>query len=183
MKTALIAMANGTEDIEAITTLDILNRAGIKVTTASVTSDNTRMIRLSNGTVTICNMTIDEVCENSDIVIVPGGPGTKTLASSEKLITILKKQKDEKRHVAAICAAPGVVLYNKGIIDNGTVMAGFPGTENGYDNFTDKGVEVSGNGYIITGRAPAYTMEFALTIVKQLIGISAYQDVLSRIYP
>ncbi|MGN0915314.1 MAG: DJ-1 family glyoxalase III [Succinivibrio sp.] len=176
MISALVLMANGTEDIESISTIDILDRAGIKVATAAVTNDGSRLVTLSHKVTVLCNFNLSDITDTYDVIVLPGGPGTKELAKSEILEEMIKKQLQEGRHVAAICAAPGYILYSKGIVTDDK-MACYPGCECGYNGFTQNPVEVSCNGLVITGRGPGYAQEFALEIVKVLLGETVRKNI------
>ncbi len=169
MKTALVLYTKGTEDIEVTAALDVLHRGGVQVTTAAVTSDGTRMVELAHGTVAVCNLNLDDVKNEYDLIVVPGGPGTRNFAASEKVIEMLKEQKEKGRLIGAICAAPGVVLYSHGLIDDDTHAACYPGCECG-KNFSKDGVAVSEDGKIITARSAHYAIGFGLEMLKALMG-------------
>jgi len=169
MKKALILYTNGTEDIEATAALDILHRGGIRITTAAVTDDGTRMVSLAHGSVIVCNLALEDVTDTFDLIVVPGGPGTPNLAKNKKLLNMLEEQKAQGRFIGAICAAPGVVLYANGIIDDNTEAACYPGCECG-KKFSKKGVAVSGDGTIITARSANYAIPFGLELLKALSG-------------
>lgn len=170
MKKALVVYTNGTEDIEVTATVDVLHRGGVKIVKAAVTDDTSRNVTLAHGTSVNCDLSIDEVNDTFDIIVLPGGPGTANLNKSTKLFELLLAQKVSRRYIGAICAAPGIVLYPYGIIDDLTRATVYPGCENGKTNFSKKGVEVSDDGLVITGKAPGYAISFALTILKALEG-------------
>ncbi len=169
MKKALILYTNGTEDIEVTAALDVLHRGGVKVKTAAATDESSRMVALAHGTVVVCDANIDDLDEDFDLIVVPGGPGTKSFANNEKVIELLKKQKDQGKLIGAICAAPGVVLYSHGLIDDNTTAACYPGCECGKD-FSKQGVAVSEDGKIITARSANYAIAFGLEMLKALCG-------------
>lgn len=169
MKTALILYTNGTEDIEVTAALDVLHRGGVKVTTVAVTDESSRMVELAHGTVAVCDTNIDEVEGEYDLIVVPGGPGTRYMGQNEKVIELLKEQKSKGKLIGAICAAPGVVLYSHGLIDDNTTAACYPGCECG-KNFSKQGVAVSEDGKIITARSAHYAIAFGLEMLKALAG-------------
>ena len=171
MKTALILYTNGTEDIEVTAALDVLHRGGVKVTSAAVTDESSRMVALAHGTVAVCDTNIDELEGEFDLIVVPGGPGTKAMGKNDKVIDLLKAQKEKGKLIGAICAAPGVVLYSHGIIDDKTTAACYPGCECG-KTFTKQGVAVSEDGKVITARSAHYAIAFGLEMLKALCGES-----------
>ena len=125
MKTALILYTDGTGDIEVTAALDVLHRGGVKITTAAVTDESSRMVPLAHGTVVVCDTNIDELEGEYDLIVIPGGPGTRNMAQNGKVIDLLKDQKAKGKLIGAICAAPGVVLYSHGLIDDKTTALFF----------------------------------------------------------
>lgn len=168
-KTALIILAPGFEEIEAITAIDILRRAGVRVTIAgidSLTVNGSRSI-----TVRADCLLEDNTVTDYNAYVLPGGmPGAVNLINSEKVKDILKKSAMEKKVIAAICAAPAVVLAPLGILDN-KIATCYPGMQTGFNqsiSYKPEKVVVDGN--IITGSGPAAALEFSLAIVKALAG-------------
>ncbi|KZY20601.1 MULTISPECIES: DJ-1 family glyoxalase III [unclassified Alcanivorax] len=125
MPTALIPIADGSEDIETVTLIDVLRRAGVEVTVASVTG--TPDIVAARGTRIRADALIDDVmAQDFDLIVLPGGmPGAKALADSKKLIDKLHGQRDSGRLYGAICAAPAVALAPHGLLD-GVAATGHP---------------------------------------------------------
>ena len=78
MSKALIVYTQGTEDIESTAVLDILKRGGVNVVTASVSADGSRLGNLAHGSTLLCQQNIEDVNEDFDLIVVPGGPGTKS---------------------------------------------------------------------------------------------------------
>ena len=146
MKTALILYTNGTEDIEVTAALDVLHRGGVKITTAAVTDESSRMVPLAHGTVVVCDTNIDELEGEYDLIVIPGGPGTRNMAQNGKVIDLLK-----------------------GLIDDKTTASCYPGCECG-KNFSKQGVSVSEDGRIITARSAHYAIAFGLEMLKALSG-------------
>ncbi len=168
-KRALILLAPGFEELEAITLSDLLTRADIDVTTASL---DDAPVTASRGTTIIANTCIDTV-ENSlfDILILPGGlPGANYLRDDERVQNIIKHHADKQRYVAAICAAPKA-LAQAGILHNKTVTC-FPGALNDSNlqttHISHAAIEVDGN--ILTSRGPGTAMDFALLLIEKLLG-------------
>lgn len=115
-KHALVPVADGTEEIEAVCIIDVLRRAGVTVTVASV---GKAQITASRGLRIVADATIDKCAsETFDLIALPGGmQGSQNLAQSKVLLDLLRKQKQSGRLVAAICAAPAVVLLAHGLLD------------------------------------------------------------------
>ena len=178
MKGTYIFLADGFEISEALTTVNMLRRGGINVKTVSIYDD--RIVTSSNRIPVIADMAFGEFkasttfgpCLPSDIMIFPGGmPGSSNLAAFGKLMDIMQQHYAEGGTVAAICAAPSVVL---------SLLPDLTGKKmTCYDGFEDaliakgaesikEGVVVDGN--IITGRGPGWAVEFGLTILEKLKG-------------
>lgn len=166
-KKALIILADGFEEIEAVTVIDILRRAGISVTVAGLSA---LKVKASRGVIIMAEKKLDEVAEDFDALVLPGGStGAANLAASKEVGSLIKSMHQDNKIVAAICAAPSVVLAPLGIL-KGRSVTGYPGmTENfGKDTkYKEDSVVVDGN--IITSRGPATALLFALVIVERLI--------------
>jgi 4-methyl-5(b-hydroxyethyl)-thiazole monophosphate biosynthesis len=168
-KTVLVPVADGTEELEAVAIIDVLRRAGAKVTVASVTGNP--QITASRGVVIVAD-TLIEACRQSeyDLVVLPGGiPGAQHLHDSAALIEILKRQHDSARWYGAICASPAVVLEPHGLLKGrrATCHPAFA------DRLTNReGVEsrVVADGNCLTSRGPGTAVEFALALVERLYG-------------
>jgi len=166
-KRALMILAEGFEEIEAVTPIDILRRAGVEVIVAGL---NGLINKGSRGIKIETDKTLDEVLsEDFDALILPGGSlGAKHLADSDKVANLIRNMMLKGKIIAAICAAPAMVLYPKGILKNRTVT-GFPGMAIEFAKdvkFKSDPVVVDGN--IITSRGPGTAMEFALAIAEAL---------------
>ena len=178
MKKALVVYANGSEDIEVTAITDVLSRGKIAVTKAAITSEGCT-VSLAHGTTVVCDKNIADCKDKYDVIAVPGGmPGSTNCRDCDLLISMLKKQKQEKRLLAAICAAPGFVLAHHGIIID-EKATGYPGCVDNIKNCTNKGVEVSDDHLIITAKGPAFAIAFALAILKELQGEECMQQVAS----
>ena len=168
MKESALFLAEGFEEIEAITVIDVLRRAGVPIKTLSITSR--LQVKGAHGIVVEADTTFDTVAmDDFDFLILPGGmPGTKHLGENKKLNDWLLAHAEKGGHVAAICAAPSV-LGRLGLL-NGKKATCYPGFESmlqGAD-FTAAPVEVDGN--IITANGPAAALRFALALVAELKG-------------
>ncbi|XP_043473175.1 protein dj-1beta-like [Leptopilina heterotoma] len=168
-KTAILLLAEGAEEMEAVITADVLRRAGVQVTIASINDE--KCVKCSRD-VKICtdsNFTDATKDKNYDVVVLPGGVGYKKLAASQCVGTLLKDQESKKGIIAAICAAP-VVLKAHGIA-KGSKITSYPSTESDlkddYKYIEDQKVVTDGN--IITSRGPATAFDFGLAIVEKLL--------------
>eukprot|EP00889_Picochlorum_renovo_P008407 jgi/Picre1/35437/NNA_002899.t1 len=164
----LIPIANGSEEMEAIIIADVLRRAEAQVTLASV--EETTQVTCSRGVNIVADKLIGECAEvQFELIALPGGmPGAQNLADSEMLSSILKSQASDKP-LAAICAAPQVVLNTQGYLEgkHATAHPAFSDKLGNQERVSDR-VVIDGN--LITSRGPGTAMEFALTIVGRLFG-------------
>ncbi|EZD01723.1 oxidative-stress-resistance chaperone [Escherichia coli O157:H7 str. K5609] len=124
---ALVCLAPGSEETEAVTTIDLLIRGGIKVTTASVASDGNLAITCSRGVKLLADAPLVEVADGEyDVIVLPGGiKGAECFRDSTLLVETVKQFHRSGRIVAAICAAPATVLVPHDIFPIGN-MTGFP---------------------------------------------------------
>jgi len=168
IKKVLVPIADGSEEIEAVCIIDVLRRAGAEVTVASV---DELQITASRGVKIVADAHIAECTDETyDCIALPGGmPGTEHLRDSEELIGLLKRQMDEGRLFAAICAAPVIVLKHHGLLGRRRAT-GHPGFSDALVNreSVDSRVVVDGN--CVTSRGPGTAIEFALTLVELLYG-------------
>lgn len=169
MPSALVPLAEGFEEMEAVCVIDVLRRAGIEVVTAGLRMG---LVKGSRGVTIAPDMTLDEALKQAyDIVVLPGGlPGATNLEADPRIIEVLKKTVESGKFAGAICAAP-VVLAKAGL------LAGKSATS--YPGFLDKmalpgiaytGDAVTQDGKIITSRGPGTAIDFALAIVAMLCG-------------
>lgn len=168
MKKAVVFLANGFEDIEALATVDILRRGGVDVTTAGVTGDT---VTSSHNVQVLSDKSVSNInAADFDAVICPGGmPGATNLRDSDKVVSVIKEAYDAGKIVAAICAAP-MVLEKAGVLQ-GKNFTMYPGMESHAPSGNYKNnVYVVQDGSVITGAGPAATFEFALTLVSNLQG-------------
>lgn len=176
MPTVLVPLAQGCEELEAVTIVDILRRAGVDVVTAGL--DKTP-VRASRGVTIIPDKTLDEAMKQEfDMVALPGGlPGADNLSNDPRIHEILKKLANSGRFTAAICAAP-VVLAKAGLL-KGKKATSYPGFLDKMASpditFTNKPVVKDGN--VITSRGPGTAMDFALELVESLCGVDTRKKV------
>ncbi len=163
MPEVLIPLATGCEEVEAVTLIDLLRRADIKVTTASL---DAKEVCGLHGLNLVADTTLDEVKEyNFDMVVLPGGqPGADNLNADARIHEILKRHRTTQ-WIGAICAAPKV-LVDAGVVDQLKITA-YPGVLDGQSSPTEA---VECDDKVITSRSPGTAMEFALTIIEKLAG-------------
>lgn len=167
-KKAVVLLADGFEEIEAITPIDILRRAGVDVTIVGVGG---LMMRGSRDIIVKADRDIDSYNDLPDAVIVPGGAkGSDNLSKAEKVKLLLMSARRNGKIIAAICAAPVTVLIPLGILDgkNATCYPGDEKTLGTKARFKDEKVVI--DGAVITSRGPATAAAFALAIVELLCG-------------
>lgn len=174
MASALIPLASGCEELEAVTVVDILRRAGVEVTTAGLTEGP---VRASRGTVLVPDMSLDEALLGAyDSVVLPGGmPGARHLRDDARIQALLSRMTEQGKLVGAICAAP-MALHAAGVL-NGRRATSFPGVLDvlpGTHRYETAAVVVDGN--VVTSRGPGTAMDFALTLAELLVG-KAKRDV------
>ncbi len=164
----LVPIADGTEEIEAVTIIDVLRRAEANVTVASV--DNLQ-IKASRGVNIVADCLID-ACKDKDfdLVVLPGGiPGAEHLRDNPVLKEILLRQQTAGRFYAAICAAPAVVLEPHGMLANRQATC-HPNFVAGLQDTSAVESRVVVDGNCITSRGPGTAMAFSLKLVEMLFG-------------
>ena len=167
-KKVLVLLADGFEEIEAITPIDVLKRADLDVTIAGLSS---KTVTGSHGIKFQADILLDDYKGLPDAIVLPGGlPGAKNLAESPKVRELVKKMNQEKKIVGAICAAPALVLAPNGIL-NGRKATCYPGFEKNFSSEVNFSLErVIVDGHVITSRGPGSALEFALQLVEVLAG-------------
>ncbi len=181
MKGVYIFLANGFEEIEALATLDVLRRGGVDVKTVSVLYD--KFVTGSHKTTVVADKTYGEFkaevqldgTDESDVMIFPGGmPGTRNLAENGEIINFMRLHYAEGGAVAAICAAPGLVVSQLPSLQGKHFTC--------FDGFEDAPVARGGiyeqkpavrDGNLITGRGAGCAVEFGLAILAHLKGEEA----------
>jgi len=169
MASVLVPLAEGCEELEAVTILDLLVRADIKVVSAGLKEGP---VRCSRGTVLLPDTTLDEALNQEfDMVVLPGGlPGATYLNEDARIITLLQKMASLDKFTAAICAAPKV-LASAGLLE-GKVATSYPGV---IDKMAIPGLRCSADavvidGKVITSRGPGTAMDFTLQLIEVLVG-------------
>ena len=172
MKGVNIFLADGFEDVEALATNDVLRRGGIDVNLVSIYDDTS--VESSHGITVFADTTLENVdlspdgTVDTDLMIFPGGmPGTRNLAACEPLMEAMKAHYAAGGAVAAICAAPGLVLSQLGTVLKGKEVTCFDGFEANLEaegaTFVPKPAVRSGR--VITGRSAGHAVSFALEIL------------------
>lgn len=168
MPSVLIPLADGFEELEAVTLIDLLRRADIRVTTASLGSQRT--LTASRQVTLVADTLLDEVLNDDfDMLLMPGGqPGTDNLLADPRIQRLINRLQQQDKYLAAICAAP-MVLAAAGVLD-GKRATSYPGTLDATQypliKLTDEAVVVDGR--VLTSRGPGTAMDFALTLIELL---------------
>jgi 4-methyl-5(b-hydroxyethyl)-thiazole monophosphate biosynthesis len=169
MASVLVPLAQGCEELEAVTVVDLLRRAGIGVVTAGL---DDRPVRASRGVVLIPDTTLSEVLDQEfDMIVLPGGqPGATNLARDERVSGLLKRLARAGKYTAAICAAPAV-LAQSGLLE-GRRVTSYPGSLDAHGvagmQYVEEQVVIDGP--VITSRGPGTAMDFALRLIEVLAG-------------
>ena len=165
MKVAVF-MADGFEEIEAMTTIDILRRSGCDTKLVAL---NDLTVKGAHSVEIKADSLLNDELSDFDMVVLPGGqPGADTLRDDPRLIDVLKRHYSEGKYAAAICAAP-IALAKAGILE-GKKATCYPSFENQLTGASLVEDSVVVDGKVITSRGPATAMEFALTLVEILKG-------------
>ncbi|HEC60152.1 MAG TPA: DJ-1/PfpI family protein [Methylophaga sp.] len=168
MPAVLIPLAEGCEELEAVTLIDLLRRADFTVVTASLTKQ--QQVTASRGVRLVADVWLEDVMHDDfDMIVLPGGlPGATYLNDDHRIHAILKRLNKSGKAIAAICAAP-LVLAHAGLV-NGKTIAHYPEVlhSNEWPNvmLSDDAIVIDGN--ILTSRGPGTAMDFALTIIEYL---------------
>jgi 4-methyl-5(b-hydroxyethyl)-thiazole monophosphate biosynthesis len=161
----VVPLAEGFEEIEALTTVDVLRRAGINTVTAGIPGT---IVKGSRGITTMADKKLEDIdFDGFDALVLPGGdPGYINLGKSNKIIQAIRKFGENKKLIAAICMAPAI-LAKTGVLEDKTATI-YPGGERMLPRPRNGRVVVDGN--IITSQGPGTAIEFALKIVETLSG-------------
>ncbi len=176
MARVLVPLAQGCEELEAVTVIDLLRRAQIEVVTAGLAPGP---VTGSRGTVLVPDTTLEQVLSGDyDMIVLPGGqPGATNLENDPRILELVRRMAERGRYTAAICAAPKV-LARAGVLD-GKRATGFPGT---LDPARFPRVEISSDavltdGRVVTSRGPGTAMDFALELIELLAGAEKRRQV------
>ena len=165
-KSVLVPIADGSEELEAVSIIDVLRRAGASVTVASV---GELQITASRGVKLVADKLLSDCVDTEyDLIALPGGiPGAEHLRDSKELELMLRRQEQEGRLYAAICASPAVVLQHHGLLASRRATCHpFFADQIGDNDCLESRVVVDGT--CITSQGPGTALEFALKLVELL---------------
>ena len=170
---ALVPLAEGFEELEAVTIIDVLRRAGVSVTVAAL---GATPVTGSHGISVAADTTLDAVANaDFDAIVLPGGPAAKRLRDDARVKAVVVRVAREGRVVAALCAAP-IVLEAAGVLA-GKRATVYPGNELPSAHQVEERVVVDGN--VITSRGPGTALEFSLAVVEKLVGTAKADELAS----
>ena len=174
MKTIFVFLADGFEEIEALTPVDILRRAGLSVKTVSVMGE--QVVAGAHGVPVLADVMFDEVnAEDAEMILLPGGlPGATNLDAHQGLSQMILDFAKEEKPLAAICAAP-LVFGNRGLLE-GKKATCYPGFETYLKGAQYTAALVEKDGNFITGKGPGAAMEFAFAIVEKYCGMDKVNE-------
>jgi 4-methyl-5(b-hydroxyethyl)-thiazole monophosphate biosynthesis len=185
-KKAIVLLAEGFEEVEALTSVDFLRRGGVEVTAAAVGTG--RVVTGAHAIRVEADATLAEAAGNGpasswDAVVCPGGlPGASNLAASKEVGALITEMARAGKWICAICAAPAFVLAPLGLL-GGRKFTGFPGSETSVPSSPSKGARycedrVVEDGNILTSRGPGTAGFFAAAIVGRLVGKAEEEKIL-----
>jgi 4-methyl-5(b-hydroxyethyl)-thiazole monophosphate biosynthesis len=175
MPSAWVLLAEGFEEIEAVTIIDVLRRAQVEVVTVGQVAGS---VCGSHGVRIVADTTMAEVGDSlPDVLILPGGlPGSTNLRDDARVVETVRRHAEQGRIVAAICAAP-IVLEAAGVL-TGRRATGYPGHDLPSAVYVEDRVVEDSN--IITSRGPGTALEFSMKLVQRLIGGDAVAELRRR---
>ncbi|HLV65872.1 MAG TPA: DJ-1 family glyoxalase III [Polyangiaceae bacterium] len=171
MASALVVLAEGFEEIEAVTIVDVLRRAGVAVTLAGLAEGP---VRGAHDIIVAADTTLDAVANDPfDAVVLPGGgPGTRRLREDARVLALVRRFAAEGKLIAAICAAP-TVLDAAGVLRDKTATC-YPGSALPTARFVEDRVVEHEN--VVTSRGPGTAIDFALALVARLVSAEAARE-------
>lgn len=179
-ETVLIFLAPGFEEIEALAQVDILRRGEVNVMMVAVS--DSLIVKGAHNIPVEADIKMADLPSDSEplAIVLPGGmPGASNLFADKKLIELLIKQNSKGKLIAAICASPGVVLAQSGIL-KGHKATAYPSFESYFDDTMTHSTEgVVSDGNIITAQGPAFSIAFGLAILASLKGEKIAKEVAS----
>lgn len=177
MARILIPIATGFEELEAVTIIDLLRRAGFEVIVAGLSG--TEVVVGSRQTRLVPDTGLEQVLDQDfDLIVLPGGlPGADHLNQDPRLIALLQRMQQQDKYTAAICAAPKV-LATAGLLEGKTATS-YPGHLEALNlantRLSEEPVVIDGK--VITSRGPGTAMEFALSLIEVLAGKALREEV------
>ncbi|KFK97603.1 MULTISPECIES: protein deglycase YajL [unclassified Serratia (in: enterobacteria)] len=180
----LVCLAPGSEETEAVTTIDLLVRAGVKVTTASVASDGSLTIVCSRGVKLLADAPLVAIVDEPfDAIVLPGGlKGAECFRDSPLLVEKVRQMHLQGKIVAAICAAPALVLQHHKLFPVGN-MTGFPSLKDQIpsNQWMERRVVFDSRVNLLTSQGPGTSMEFALKLIDLLLGKAKAAEVAAQL--
>lgn len=169
MNRNFVFLADGFEEIEAVTPVDVLRRAGMDVKTVSISGS--KEVVGAHGVTYVADMLFTEADFTAvNWLILPGGmPGAQNLYDFQPLRDLLKTHAEKHGNIAAICASPGVVLGQLGILD-GKYATCYPGFEKFMPQAKYRKEKVVSVDNLVTGNGPAAALDFSLAIIAAEVG-------------
>ncbi len=180
MKKVYIFLVDGFEEIEAITPIDLLRRAGIEVCTVGV---NAKTVTGAHGVSVQADIYEQgfSLPQDAVMVLLPGGAGVEALLASDMVADVLKTAKQRDIYIAAICAAP-LVLHKAGLLQGKRVTA-FPSVQANLSESDVTGAAVEVDGKLITARAAGVALQFSHALIEALEGKDKADEVVASVYP
>ncbi|MBC8654440.1 protein deglycase YajL [Providencia vermicola] len=180
----LICIAHGSEEIETVTSADLLVRAGINVTLASVTEDSSLQVTASRGMKIVADTPLIKVADEPfDAIVLPGGlAGAETFRDSPLVVEKVRRMHLDGKIVAAICAAPAIVLEYHQLFPLGN-MTGYPAMKDkiSANKWVDRRVYFDERVNLLTSQGPATSFDFALKLIELLVGREIAGNVASQL--
>ena len=177
MAKVYVFLADGFEDVEALIPVDVLRRGGVDVTTVSV-MDGSQVVESAHGVQMVADALFED-CDfrDADLLLLPGGmPGAKNLFEHEGVREAVLRQQAEGKRLAAICAAPAVVLGQLGVL-KGKKATCYPGFEQLLEGAEYTGELCTVDGLVTTAEGPAAAFPFAYCLLAQLVDEPTAQQV------
>lgn len=176
MKKSYLFLAEGFEEMEALAVVDVLRRGGCDVCTVSVSDKNE--VRSSHRVTVVADLKLNEVeAEEAECLIFPGGmPGAENLKNCKPLMDLLQQHYNQGGWVAAICAAPAMVLGQL-TTDRKLRLTTYPGFEKYLQDAEVVADGVVVDGKVITGKGPGFAVKFGLTVLEQIRSKQTAQEV------
>jgi 4-methyl-5(b-hydroxyethyl)-thiazole monophosphate biosynthesis len=173
MPTVLVLLAKGFEEIEAFTPIDLLRRAGVEVTTASLADH--RNVTGRNGITVLSDAALSEIGGKLfDLLFLPGGPGVKELRADPQVAAVVRRHAAAGKWLAAICAAP-TVLNDAGLLQSRRYTAHFSVADELLQILADQRVVADGN--VLTSRGAGTALDFGLLLVEKLFSAAKASEI------
>ena len=174
----LVAIADGSEELEAVTIIDVLRRAELNVTVASVEADGRLEIVASRGVRLVADANIEQLLADTfELIVLPGGmPGAERLRDNPTLALKLRQQRNHQRWIGAICASPAVILGPLGLLDGVTRATCYPAFRNHLqldEVISDQPVVIDEGTQLVTSQGPGTAIAFSLVLIELLAGAAS----------